>query len=224
MARQLKEKLYARNPFHAQRLIIENVAVCPVGSSPMPFYTVTAREHEPRLPSWTDQFGAFNLSYVQKVLRQLRGHMLQELRANWSWDALNASIRTDYVPCCTMADTLARYRLPPPAVVLIDIEGIDCELITKIDTCKVRPWLLTYEHTHCPATHRVAAQARMACDCEAWSSSQQRYAGPFRSYTDTHYWLTSNVTLSSRANPTPRDRMHLDRMQPCASHDRLSEK
>ena len=160
------ERRVARAPFHNDsRVIISNVAICPkrmAGDAPtlLPFYTVAARllSGDASLPAITDQFGSLDRSQVEKQLPDIlkameprvgTRHVAGPRQHNWTLEALNSTIRAHSVPCRTLGDELRRHRLPPPAVVYMDIEGLDCEVVSELDGCTIAPQVLQFEHAWC---------------------------------------------------------------------------
>ena len=67
----------------------------------------------------------------------------------------------------TLAAELANHdEMPPPAMLMIDTEGLDCAIVASIDWCSMRPALLVYEHKHCAAAQALAATAALSrCGC-----------------------------------------------------------
>ena len=70
-------------------------------------------------------------------------------------------MREHPVKCTTLTDELRRHQLPPPAVALIDIEGLDCEVVEELDGCEFPPHVLMFEHCWCAKDRYEAALRRV---------------------------------------------------------------
>ena len=146
----------------AARMVVRNVGVCPNankgGSELLPFYTLAGE----RLPTIASQMSSFSRATADKGLAQLVANAPVPLSKSWH-------LASTAVRCDTLAAELANHGdLPPPAMLIIDTEGLDCAIVASIDWCSMylRPALLVYEHKHCAAAQAVAATAALSrCGC-----------------------------------------------------------
>ena len=190
----------------SSRIKVSNVGICPTSNGTergLPFYTVSARSAtgDTRLPDWSDQFGSFNRTHVMRLLpavvRAIPGPH------NWTVAALAATVSEHRVPCVSLESELQRRRLPPPSIILIDTEGLDCAIVADLDLCRTRPSLLQYEHGNCPRHMQMAALSNIvgatgaecrrhsgAAHATAVSSMRASYAVPARIQADTGDTLT----------------------------------
>lgn len=185
-----------RRPFRLtdpRRVIVSNIGVCPnawrPGEDEKTFFAVGARQHDKRVPPFADQIGSFDRSQVVKGLPFLK-HAMLRLRHrlfNWSVTTFNESIVEYPVPCHSLRSELQRRSLPGVAVLLVDAEGFDCDIVAELDLCAVRPQLITYEHQHCSFGARTAAQENVARRCA--DDTRTRYSAPARSGPNTHFYL-----------------------------------
>ena len=76
---------------------------------------------------------------------------------NWTLEAVRSTVRTHPVPCHSLGDEVRRHGLLPPAVILLDIEGLDCEVVAEMDGCELAPHVLQFEHTWCRKDARAEA-------------------------------------------------------------------
>jgi FkbM family methyltransferase len=67
------------------------------------------------------------------------------------------AIVEEVVPTLTLSDLMLKYGMEKCDVLVIDTEGHDFEIIKSIDSCRIRPTILIYEHIH------LAARDRLAC-------------------------------------------------------------
>ena len=143
----------------AARMVIRNVGVCPnasQGGSELPFYTLAGE----RLPAIASQMSSFSRATAEKGLAQLvAGAPVLQTK---SWHLASTPVR-----CNTLAAELANHvDMPPPAMLMIDTEGLDCAIVASIDWCSMRPALLVYEHKHCAEAQALAAAAALSrCSC-----------------------------------------------------------
>ena len=158
-------------------IIVSNTGICvgeqlakrtTAGTRELPFYSVGARmrSHDTRLHETTDQFGSFDRSYVERSLRGIAVDFARRFPGDDSWtlERLNSSISEELVPCRTLDEEIAARHLPPPAVLLTDLEGLDCTVVAELfDGCggSMRPFLLQYEDYHCSKTQRRQAIQRV---------------------------------------------------------------
>lgn len=167
LASQLEATIRAQNPFRrATRIIVSNAAICPkrlLGQS-LPFFTVAAKLQtgDPRLPGWADQFGTFERTRIDKLVHDIPRFMDKNYgaRNNWTLEAVRRTVVSHEVPCRSIADEVRQRKLPPPAVVLIDIEGLDCEVASEL-SCETAPSVLQFETSWCPKAIQDEAIRRM---------------------------------------------------------------
>ena len=200
VAAELRARMAASNPFpKAARVAVSNVGICPPGllasgASTLPFYHLAARGDG--LPSWVDEVGSFSQKLVHRQIANVARWNSQWLRrraakgnattARWSISRLKSSVQEAAVPCSTLEAELARHKLPPPAVLIIDIEGLDCDVIEATDWCRTRPWLVCFEHSHSHGAGRAnlaRAYAALHAGCEpapAWNYTTRRF--PYDSF------------------------------------------
>ena len=143
----------------AARVVVRNVGVCPnanKGGSELPFYTLAGE----RLPTIASQMSSFSRATADKGLAQLV--VEAPVLLSKSWHLASTAVR-----CDTLAAELANHdEMPPPAMLMIDTEGLDCAIVASIDWCSMRPALLVYEHKHCAAAQALAATAALSrCGC-----------------------------------------------------------
>lgn len=206
LAASLQERLQRGSPFsNGSRVIVSSTAVCPsrMQSSEFPFFTVMAKlsTGDDRLPGFTDQFGSFSRAQVDLQLKDISKYMQRKVGIgnNWTLDAVNQTVASHQVPCVSIAELLRRHSLPSPAVLLIDTEGFDCDIVAEqLDGCQIAPNILQFEHTWCPPEARARAERRVrsglpTCDGRA---SARRYSEAFSPrWSDTAFYSTE---------PTPR--------------------
>jgi hypothetical protein len=190
VATELAAHVRERSPFPRvprDRVIVSNVGVCPrtrttfKAGSALPFFSLTASGAG--LPKWSDELSSFSrmtvwhgiddlVTWSQEASERARKHRrpANETARVWTRAELRASIRKSSVPCRTLESELAAHALSPPAVLLIDAEGLDCDVVAATDWCALRPWLLAFEHKHC-LLRRAAAHAALQAPCAgaAWN-------------------------------------------------------
>ena len=112
-----------------------NEGVCPVDTK-APFFHLDILPNETRgLPPWATQISSFNRSQVEKHLPLIR-HAAFGLRGGEPFrpvGALEGRIRGPMVRCRTL-DSLLRHhsnlrKSTSPLVLMIDIEGLDCQVV-----------------------------------------------------------------------------------------------
>ena len=171
---------FVRTPL--ERIVVSNTGICPKSRiGQLPYYSISA----PRgaLPDWTDQIGSFNASHIRTFIPVIAKHMATNNPTSggaWSADRLERSIVTRQVPCRTLQSELKRHDLPPPAVLLIDVEGMDCDIVAELDACKVRPWMLHFEHVHCSLSSRFRASQHIAKDYSCHGKEPNLFIPPVR--------------------------------------------
>lgn len=165
------------------RIFVSNSGVCPPSmlrngsDTELPFHSLSARGRG--LPAWASQLSGFRkwhvLSRVPDLARASHG--------GWSERQLRSALRTDVVPCRSLRDELRRWHvvsadgtrrpLPPPAIIILDVEGLDCRVVESHDWCasarrpgsgrrSFAPSVLVFEHVHCTDRARRAAAAQLA--------------------------------------------------------------
>jgi hypothetical protein len=184
VAAELRSRILARSPFpKAARVAVSNVGICPPGliargptfgktaPTSLPFYSLSA--HGEGLPQWVDEVGSFSQKLVHGQVSNLARWNSRWLRhhpnatgARWTVARLRSTIREAEVPCSTLEAELTRHGLPPPAVLIVDIEGLDCAVIEATDWCHTRPWVVRFEHSHCRSGAQVTrAYAALRAGC-----------------------------------------------------------
>ena len=165
LAARLEARIRARSPFRS-RVIVSNAAVCPTRmlGRTLPFYTVAAKlmTGDARLPDFVDQAGSFDRDRVSRLAADTSKYMRTKYGAanNWTADAVRRTIVESAVPCRSIEDELRQRALPPPAVLVIDIEGLDCEVASELP-CAIAPAVLQFETTWCPKEAEAQAHRRV---------------------------------------------------------------
>ena len=214
LAARLAQSPAPFNRTHPSRIRVSNIGVVASrvgsqqegsGEGTMPFFSPTARmlSGDQRLPSFADQFGSFNRTHVEHHLRGVVRYMRRHYGSNHSWTAarLASTIAKHDVTTRTLADELQRHRLPPPAVLLIDVEGLDCAIIRGLSGgCSILPVVLRYEHSHCRPAERDAAVAAIAhLTCHGAHGRRATYSAPDVSRSDTAFYLQAGRRRATTA-------------------------
>jgi len=137
-----------RNYGDLDRVALENVAIADrVGELPF-FHLAEARAAErATLPSWYDGIGSFDREAVLAHERDIP-------------DIAERLVETR-VPCLTFEALLERHGRPNVDLLLIDTEGYDWEIVSRLDLSAPRPRMIVYEHYHLEREDRAAARARL---------------------------------------------------------------
>ena len=141
----------------ATSLRVLNEGICPGERRALPFYSF-ARHGS--LPRWASQTGSFNRSHLTKHFS-----LIQLLSRQWSASRLEAAITSTPVPCGPLSELMEREQVRQPSVLMIDIEGFDCQVVASLDWCAVRPALVIYEYVHCADAHLEAARRSISRPC-----------------------------------------------------------
>jgi FkbM family methyltransferase len=96
-----------------------------------------------KYPSWVAGIASFNPEHYKK--------------ANVAPD----DIEVEVVPCMHLMQLLSTYDMLDTALLQIDTEGYDAEIIQMIDFNKFRPLLVKFEHAHISEEQRKAIYARL---------------------------------------------------------------
>ena len=110
------------------------------------------RHPDPRLDVLCDKLASFDRELLVRNARQEFGKF-PELEGSLA--ELDAWITEETVPCYTLEELLAGYRLQPDLVSL-DIEGHEAEVVTSIDFARIRPKYVFFETYHMPAEEKSA--------------------------------------------------------------------
>ena len=158
IAAALKHSVAARPPLPlATSLRVLNEGICPGERRALPFFSF-ARHGS--LPRWASQTGSFNRSHLTKHFS-----LIQLLSRQWSASRLEAAITSTPVPCGPLSELMEREQVRQPSVLMIDIEGFDCQVVASLDWCAVRPALVIYEYVHCADAHLEAARRSIRRPC-----------------------------------------------------------
>lgn len=107
---------------------------CRADNGTTPFFTLLASGAG--LPHWSTQIGTLTHWGVASQLPFLRSMSRSHGDGSWTMERLHNSIVRHEVPCRTLRGELRRHtELPPPAAVLIDVEGFDCRIVADEDWC-----------------------------------------------------------------------------------------
>lgn len=170
IAHELQRSIHERNPLPrvpSNKVIVSNVGIrdnIPKGRRNVtrPFFTFTGTGGG--LPSWSTQVGTFN----HARLRARFQYFEMSTRGNWTWQAMQAKVVRSEVACRSLVDELRSHSAlapPRPAVMLIDVEGLDCRVVAAQDWC-AEPLshiqLLVFEYKHCTDQALRAAQRSLA--------------------------------------------------------------
>ena len=177
VAATLRAAIAAHNPFRrtpTERVRVSNAGVCPTDMIPagqaeavLPFTSLNVSGNG--LPQWATQAGSFHTPHATWATVALAA----DSRGQWTRRRLETRLVTSNVPCRTLPEELRRSRggprgaatrLPPPAVLLMDAEALDCRIVESHDFCgdAIHPDLLVYEYAHCTKRAQAAARARLS--------------------------------------------------------------
>mmetsp|Transcript_28222 Transcript_28222/g.72229 ORF Transcript_28222/g.72229 Transcript_28222/m.72229 type:complete len:325 (-) Transcript_28222:1137-2111(-) len=196
IAAQLRARVEAINPTpHVLpgHVRVVNQGVCPSEEDQtLPFYTFLGARH---LPFWATQIGSFRRQHVEKHLPLLAA------TTNHSVEALRELIAVDLVTCTSLLSLLKRQRIDRLAALLIDTEGLDCDLVASQQwssrqwCSSLRPTILVFEWKHCsPMAYASATSAlELQSTCRAVESGN---ALPFRRIAET--WENVFFTRAQR--------------------------
>jgi FkbM family methyltransferase len=117
----------------SSRFVIEEVAIGATNGKKEFFYVdLRAKVDMPDLPGHFDQIGSFS-----------RGHITKHFSGR-----LEPYILSKSVECRTLSQVLDDYEVSQPALLLIDTEGADLEVMMSLDFRRHRPYLVFVEHKH----------------------------------------------------------------------------
>ena len=220
-ASELRTIVRTRSPFPhvpASRVHVRNCGVCASAHPSLPFHALTARGAS--LPVWADEVGSFSLAsvnqsigdimYFQRGWRRRHPDKASEAKL-WSREALQASVVAVEVPCRTLHQALLENNVPPAsvAVLIIDVEGMDCDIVASIDWCEPqgpRPWLVFFEHKHCTRKSRARARQALAQPCPAGRGAAWRYSleESGENTRAVHEDITGKLVIDRDTTPTRR--------------------
>ena len=176
-AQQLQRDVRERPPLPAAspRPDVVNLGICPSDfdgglNHSSRFYTLTATGDG--LPEWTSQVSSFNRRGVASFFPYLQSQSAKHGHGYWTVRRLDTSVRVHEVECVGLVTALRRHpALPPPLVVTIDVEGLDCRIVASYDWCAsdLRPLLLVFEYSHCTTDAFRRAQAALHA-CQGFAS------------------------------------------------------
>ena len=131
-----------RNYAHLPRVALENGAVGERDGS-LPFYHLVdaSPAERRRLPDWYDGIGSFSVDTV----------MSHEPDIPDICDRL----RSVEVPTLTFDSLCRKHEIEQVDLLVVDTEGYDWEIISRIDFSRWRPQLVIYEHFHFSPAVRV---------------------------------------------------------------------
>jgi len=185
VAAELRAKVAERNPtpnVPQDRLHVVNQGVCPGGKDQqMPFYSFLGA---PGLPFWATQIGSFNRSHVEKHLGLLARN--KKSTVVYKVEELRSKISVKPVLCTSLLSLLQRQRIQRMAVLLIDTEGLDCDLVASQDWSSpewcgsLSPGLLVFEWKHCSSASydRAITSLKRRKQCHVEPGSE--HVLPFR--------------------------------------------
>lgn len=114
-----------RSPFrHVVPLVVNAGVAANSSSTSMPFFHL---DDTHGLPNSASQIGSFRRQHVQHYID--------------TWSVKLPAMRkrhivTDLIPCRSLTEELSRHpTLPPPAVLMIDTEGLDCAIVAAQPWC-----------------------------------------------------------------------------------------
>jgi FkbM family methyltransferase len=137
-----------RNQAGNERVALENAAIA--GSDDRRHFYCLAEVEDPSkegLPSWYDQIGSFDRSFVLGF-----GDRIPDIE--------NRLVRLE-VPCLTFESLCRKHGVRSLDLLLIDAEGQDGKIICGIDFSARHPRLLIYEHLHLPDSDRELCEAHL---------------------------------------------------------------
>ena len=185
VAEKLGAAIAAHNPFSRtakERVFVSNAGVCPTDmlsgqtEVALPFHSLNVSGRG--LPLWATQAGSFHKPHMTWAAADLA----DKSNGQWSRWRLARQLVTTKVPCRALPEELRWWRradasgsratrLPPPAVLLMDAEALDCRIVESHDFCAgaLRPELLVYEYAHCTKRAQAAARTRLG-KCPGFAS------------------------------------------------------
>ena len=199
IAAQLKRRVAARNPtprvpWHKVRAI--NQGVCPgTAKRSLPFYGL---DDGHGLPRWASQAGSFNRTQMDKIVRHI------SLTSNRTAEQIERLVHTHNVLCTSLLKLLERQGVQEPGLLLIDTEGLDCEILAAQDWsssewCTLLPRVIVFEFKHCTEEAYSRAIRALERSGQCMDADGKTKATPYRvvaetqenvflSRTPRHYW------------------------------------
>lgn len=171
LRRQMNLSTHSPLPKASMPPTVANVGICPDDfdgglNRTSRFHTLTASGDG--LPPWTSQVSSFSRRGVTSLFSFLSRQSVKHGTGSWTVKRLDASVQTSEVECVGLTTALRRHpSIPPPLVLTIDTEGLDCRIVASEDWCApwLRPRLLVFEFSHCTTNAFRRAQARLrACE------------------------------------------------------------
>ncbi len=108
------------------------------------FYCI--KDPNDELPYWTKHLGSFNLNIILK-------------HKKFGVPNLEDYIVKESLPCMTLESLLAKHKIKQLALLSIDTEGYDYEIIKQINFKKIKPSIIYYEHSHLSADDRLECRS-----------------------------------------------------------------
>lgn len=170
IAQELRQSIAARNPLPrapSERVVVSNVGIRDsvrrgaAQNATRTFFTLTAQGDG--LPSYSTQIGSFNWPRTQQLVSSWA-----TAAGNWTYERLMARVVRSEIMCRTLVDELRAHAALAslvPAVMLIDVEGLDCRVVAAQDWCSEplnRLQLLVFEWKHCTEAAFKRAQQSLA--------------------------------------------------------------
>ena len=160
IADTLQSRVIAQNPVPLaphHNVHVVNQGVCPDNTKHLrPFYTL---QETRGLPFWASQIGSFNREQVEMPLGMfagLSGH-------KHTIESLKNRIAVQSVRCTSLLSLLQRRGISRVGVMLIDAEGLDCDIVAAQDWSSpewrgdLGPAVLVFEWKNCqPAAYARA--------------------------------------------------------------------
>ena len=166
IAEELRQAVSVRNPLPrvpSSKIVVSNVGIRDnkgAQNATRPFFTFTGEGDG--LPTWSTQIGSFN---PVRFFRQMSGFARV---GNWTREKIAAKVVRSKVACRSIVDEISRHATlaqSRPAVMMIDVEGLDCRVVAAQDWCAEplnRLHLLVFEYKHCTEHAFRAAQQSLA--------------------------------------------------------------
>mmetsp|Transcript_27322 Transcript_27322/g.69543 ORF Transcript_27322/g.69543 Transcript_27322/m.69543 type:complete len:278 (-) Transcript_27322:196-1029(-) len=194
IAVQLQAQVESRNPTPLvphHRVRVVNQGVCPgEKDATLPFYTF---RDTAGLPFWATQIGSFSRSHVERHLKGLVSS--QSSGYNYSVGELDKRIVIRSVLCTSLLSLLRRQRIRRLAVLHIDAEGLDCDLVSSQvwssgEWCDedLRPTMLVFEYKHCTGksyANAIEALSHPPHGCHSSARTGAERMQPFRMVSES---------------------------------------
>ena len=190
-ARVKKSNPTPRVPAHRVRAVHQGIGPSEQ-ESVLPFYSFAGA---PGLPFWSTQVGTFNRAQMDKIVV----HMSRA--AHRDTDFIKGLVHTHPVRCTSLLSLLRREAVDELGLLLIDTEGLDCEIVAAQDWaspewCANSPAAIVFEWKHCtPEAYSKALRAlERSEECPDLRGGAK--SSPFRVVTETEESLSH-----ARASP-----------------------